>query len=171
LKIKLENYCVNQEPFYLEGKYIKVRSGEDVGYIYDGFTCSIPTPKPGFIAYHEFFKTFYGSPEVASIDDTTNHMNIWYHYKNGYTINYRTDFGGRNVHYTIILTGISANEAFLIVNHFETVRCAKQRANSMIYGISKYFQFSTANENVSEGSAVIMEHRDRVLIEIQQDWE
>jgi hypothetical protein len=169
-KVRLESYCPNKDPFYVEGRYIKVKSGEDVGYIYDGFTCSIPTPPHGFIAYHDFFKSHYGTPEVASIDDSINHMNLWYQYDNGFAINYRSDFGGRIVHYTIVLKGMTANDAFLIVDHFEKVRCAKQEDNT-IWGNSKYLQFSTSNENVSEGSAVIIEHRDKVMIEIQQDWE
>lgn len=169
-KVRLENHCLNKDPFYLEGKYIKVKVGELTGYIYDGYTCSIPTPKPGFIAYHNFFKKHYGIPETKSIDDSLYHINMWYQFENGFTVNYRTNFGGRIVNYTIILKGMSANDAFLIVDHFEKVRCAKQSDNT-IFGNSKYLQFSTANENVSEGSAVIIEHRGRVMIQIQQDWE
>lgn len=170
-EIKLSTPCEGQAPFYLEGNYTKVISDKDTGYIYNGFTCSVPTPEQGYITYHDFFKGYYGKPEVTSMKDSINHMNMWYQFKNGFTINYRSDFGGRKVHYTIVLNGLNANDAFLIVNHFERVNCAKQQSNSIFFGMNKYFQFSTSNENVSEGSAVIIEYNNRVLIEIQQDWD
>lgn len=170
-EIKLNKPCKGQEPFYLEGKYLKVVAGVDTGFVYGGFTCPVPTPKSGYMTYHDFFKSYYGKPEVTSMKDTVNHMNMWYKFQNGFTINYRSDFGGRKVHYTIVLNGLNSNDAFLIVNHFERVNCAKQQSNSIFYGVSKYFQFSTSNENVSEGSAVIIEYKNRVLIEIQQDWD